>query len=545
MTIGSFCLVLHGHMPYVLHHGQWPHGEDWLYEAAAETYLPLLALLDECSYLNVKPRLTIGLTPVLAEQLAHEHFKQGFEAYLRNRIEQAETDRKYFEKNAQPHLAWLAERWAKFYQDLFEQFERIGYDIPAAFRIQARRGSVELLTSAATHGYLPLLLEDSSIKAQIRAGLNSSRRILGIEPEGIWFPEGAYRPAGRWTPATEWGGPDWRRGLDELVSEEGLSYFFVDEHMFTNGGGNDRPSVHQPVWVDGNGGRAPLMAAFARDPYICKQVWCGFVGYPADGVYLEFHKRHGQRRGLRYWKVTDCKSGLDRKDFYYPDDVPGRIYQQTQHFCSEVKHHLLEHYQQTGKPGIVVACFDAELFGHWWFEGPSFLRDVLLTLSADPEVELRTAGNYLGSFKPDRAVHLPAGSWGEGGDHRVWASEQVKWLWEIEYRCETSFGKLTYHLDWRQKPELRKILQKAGRELLLLQASDWPFVITRRQAQDYGIQRFIQHVARFDMFSDMAEKLAEDPYYISRLDNVQKIQIKEADMRDVIFQDIDLNWWNC
>jgi len=544
MTIGSFCLVLHGHMPYVLHHGQWPHGEDWLYEAAAETYLPLLSVVDECNYLNGKPRLTVGLTPVLAEQLAHEHFKQGFEAYLRNRIEQAVSDRKYFEQKSQPHQAWLAERWTRFYQGLSEQFMRIGYDIPAAFRAQVRTGSVELLTSAATHGYMPLLLEDSSIRAQVRAGLNSSQRILGIRPEGIWFPEGAYRPAGHWTPATDWGGPDWRRGLDELVSEEGPSYFFVDDHMFTNGGGNDRPSVHQPVWVNGNGSRAPSMVAFARDPYICKQVWCGFVGYPADGVYLEFHKRHGPRRGLRYWKVTDCKSGLDRKDFYYPDDVPGRIYQQTQHFCGEVKRRLYEHYQKTGKPGVVVACFDAELFGHWWFEGPSFLRDVLLTLSADPDVELRTAGNYLKSFKPDRSVHLPAGSWGEGGDHRVWACEQVKWLWEIEYRCETLFGKLTYHLPWRQRPELRKILQKAGRELLLLQASDWPFVITRKQAPDYGIQRFIQHVARFDMFTDMAERLAEDPHYLSRLDDVQKIQIKEADMRDVIFQDIDLNWWN-
>lgn len=545
MAIGSFCLVLHGHMPYVLHHGVWPHGEDWLYEAAAETYLPLISVIEECCDLNARPRITIGLTPVLLEQLAHEHFKKGFTAYLEDRCEQALADKRYFEREGQAHPAWLASRWENFYNDLSEQYSRIDCDIPGAFKNLANEGAVELLTSAATHGYMPLLLEDSSIHSQVRAGLNSSERILGFRPKGIWLPEGAYRPAGHWAPAIEWGCRDWRRGIDELVAEEGLTHFFVDDHMLTNGGGFDRPSVHRPVWVDGNGGRSRSMAAFARDPYICKQVWCGFVGYPADGVYLEFHKRQGPRRGLRYWKVTNCKSDLGSKDFYYPDDVPGKVYEQSQHFCGEVKRRLYEYRQQTGKNGVVVACFDAELFGHWWFEGPAFLRNVLLTLGADADVEVQTAGNYLNSYGPDRSVPLPAGSWGEGGDHRVWANEQIKWLWEIEYRCETQFGKLTYNLPWRQKPELRKILEKAGRELLLLQASDWPFVISRRQAPDYGIQRFIQHVARFDMFSDLAERLAEDPQYLYGLDRAQKVQIMEADLRDIIFQDIDLNWWNC
>ena len=545
MTVGSFCLVLHGHMPYVLHHGIWPHGEDWLYEAAAETYLPLLSMVGECANLNAKPRLTIGMTPVLLEQIASEHFKRSFELYLSNRAEQAASDRRYFEQNGQAHQAWLADRWVQLYQDLSERFMQIDYDIPAAFRDRADEGSIEFLTSAATHGYMPLLLEDSSIRAQVRAGLNSSQRILGIRPKGIWFPEGAYRPAGHWTPATAWGGPEWRRGLDELVSEEGLAYFFVDNHLINHGGEMNPSSVHHPVWVDGHEGRAASMAAFARDPYICKQVWCGFVGYPADGVYLEFHKRHGERRGLRYWKVTNCKSDLGSKDLYYPDDVPGKIYEHSQHFCGEVKRRLYEYNQQTGKHGVVVACFDAELFGHWWFEGPAFLRDVLLTLGADPDVDVRTAGSYLDAFEPERWVHLSPGSWGEGGDHRVWANEQIQWLWEIEYRCEALFGKLTYHLPWHQRSGLRKILQKAGRELLLLQASDWPFVISRRQAPDYGIQRFTQHVARFDMFADMAERAAEDPHYLAKLDKVQKVQILEADLRDVIFEDIDLNWWNC
>ena len=544
MAIGSFCLVLHGHMPYVLNHGIWPHGEDWLFEAAAETYLPLLSMVGECNFLNGNPKLTIGLTPVLLEQLAHEHFKQGFENYLQDRIDQAEKDRLQFEKESQPHLAWLASRWVEFYTNLAKQFEKIKRDIPGEFKKWHDNGSLELLTSAATHGYLPLLLQDSSINAQIRAGLNSSNKILGFKPKGIWLPEGAYRPAGHWNPAISWGANDWRKSIDELVGKEGLTHFFVDDHMVTNGDDSNLHNVHQPVWVDGKSGQKPVMAAFARDPYICRQVWCGIVGYPADGVYLEFHKRHGQRRGLRYWKVTDRKSDLGQKDFYYPDDIPGKIYQQSSHFCREVKRSLQEYKNVTGKHGVVIACFDAELFGHWWFEGPAFLKDVMLTLAADPDVDLTTAESFLHDFGPDKTMHLPAGSWGEGGDNRVWANDNLNWLWETEYRCETLFGKLTYNLPWKKNAKLREILQKAGRELLLLQASDWPFVITRKQAPDYGIKRFMQHVSRFDMFTEIAERLNENPKHLTGLSKLEKLQIKEADMSDVIFDEIDLNWWN-
>jgi len=545
MATGSFCLVLHGHMPYVLNHGIWPHGEDWLYEAAAETYLPLLSTIEECNFLNGNPRLTIGLTPVLLEQLAHEHFKQGFDKYLRDRIEQAGKDRKGFEKENQAHMAWLANRWEEFYTKLSEQFEKISRDIPGEFKKWKNNGSVQLLTSAATHGYLPLLLEDSSIHAQIRAGLNSSNKILGFKPEGIWLPECAYRPAGHWNPAISWGSSGLRRSIDELVGQEGLTHFFVDDHMVTYGDSSSIHNVHSPVRVNGNNGKDPVMAAFARDPYICRQVWCGFVGYPADGVYLEFHKRHNPRQGLRYWKVTDRKSDLGQKDMYYPDDIPGKLYQHSSHFCREVKRRLNEYKNQTGKHGIIVACFDAELFGHWWFEGPAFLKDVLLTLAADPDVDLTTAENFLHTSGPDKTLHLPTGSWGEGGDFRVWANDNLKWLWETEYRCETEFGKLTFNLKWQKNAKLRKILEKAGRELLLLQASDWPFVITRKQAPDYGIKRFIQHVSRFDMFTDIAKRLNENPKYLSELNELEKLQMKEADMSDVIFDEIDLNWWNC
>jgi 1,4-alpha-glucan branching enzyme len=543
-TIGSFCLVLHGHMPYVLCHGAWPNGEDWLYEAAAECYLPLLALIDECQRLDCNPQFAIGLTPVLLEQLAHENFKSGFEKYLTDRMSRAREDKANFKRQNQMHQAHLAELWELFFNRTSEQFNRIEGNIPKAFAEQAGRHLIQILTSSATHAYLPLLLEDSCVRAQVRAGIRSSERILGLRPTGVWLPEGAYRPGGPWNPPIPWGAKNNRLGIDQIIADENLSHFFVEDHLLKQFDNQNSKAIREPFWVSNNGNKSRLTSAFARDPEICKQVWCGFVGYPADGLYLEFHKRHGPRRGLRYWKITDRRSGLDAKQLYYPDDVAGKIYEHAKHFCSQVKRRLSEYYQRTGRRGVIVACFDAELFGHWWFEGPRFLHDVLLSLNADPDVNLCTPEAYLEKYQPQNSASLSEGSWGEGGDHRVWTNEKVNWMWHIEYQCETLFGKLTYHLPWRKHRALRKTLEKAGRELLLLQASDWPFAIARNQADDYGIKRFMGHVARFEYLTDVAENLAVDPNYLHNLNEVQRFDLQDPDVHDVIFSQIDLNWWN-
>jgi 1,4-alpha-glucan branching enzyme len=224
--------------------------------------------------------------------------------------------------------------------------------------------------------------------------------------------------------------------------------------------------------------------------------------------------------------------------------VPAKIFENARHFCNEIKRRLWDYRNRTGRHGVVAACFDAELFGHWWFEGPQFLRDVLLTLNADPDVDVCTSEEFLRNHPPDKMAWMPAGSWGEGGDNRVWTNDRVAWMWEIEYRCETIFGKLTFNLPWRQRKPLREVLEKAGRELLLLQASDWTFVVSRRQAVDYGIKRFMQHVARFECLCDIAEKLGSDSRYLGKLTEIEKFEVKDADVHDVVFPEIDLNWWN-
>jgi len=194
---------------------------------------------------------------------------------------------------------------------------------------------------------------------------------------------------------------------------------------------------------------------------------------------------------------------------------------------------------------VVVCTFDAELFGHWWFEGPQFLRDVMLSLNAIDEIDVCTTSEYLSDTFVDKVVAMPEGSWGEEGDHRVWTNEQVNWMWDILYRCETNFGRALGEMPWREKgrEQLKELLEKAGRQLLLMQASDWPFVIRQGQAIDYGIKRFMQNVTRFETLMDIAEKVRDDSSYLGELTEVEQHEIKDADIHDVIFPQIDLEWW--
>ncbi|MHC4996612.1 MAG: 1,4-alpha-glucan branching protein domain-containing protein, partial [Planctomycetota bacterium] len=406
----------------------------------------------------------------------------------------------------------------------------------------------------------------ASIRAQLRAGVNSSERILGFKPKGMWLPECAYRPGGKWTPPIGWGAKDNRYPLEHLIADEGIGHFFVESHLIEGcrsegvrdgdnwfkvdwGEAAKYPnrgwgSVNEPHVVSSDGSGRGSVVAMARDQNVCEQVWSGSIGYPADGVYLEFHKKHGARRGLRYWKITGNKVDLGAKDPYYPDDIDGKVFAHARHFCDTVKSRLHDFRNRTGREGVVVATFDAELFGHWWFEGPQFLRDVVLSFHADPDVDMVTAERALEINPPDKAAWLPEGSWGEEGDHRVWANDKINWMWDIEYRCEANFGKATMQLPWRKEPHIEELLKKAARELLLLQSSDWAFIITRGQAIDYGIKRFMLHVGRFETLIDIAEKASADSAYLNRLSEVEQFEIQDADLHDIIFPDIDLNWWN-
>jgi 1,4-alpha-glucan branching enzyme len=558
--VGALCIVLHGHLPYVLNHGVYPHGEHWLYEAAAETYLPILDVVGAAALHKARPALTIGLTPILLEQLAHPRFKEGFAEYLKERIERAHRDKKEFEAKNELHFAYLAQRWADWYGHQLEHFERIDRDIPAEFAQRFKEGHIQILTSNATHAYMPLLLNDEMLKAQMAAGVSTSKRILGIQPRGMWLPECAYRPTWEhWMPSVLYDNPRRRVGVEHFIAQAGVTHFFVDTHLVEGGqpvGTFDNAefrvvsdaqlhwdtrrgwkSVMEPVGVVSHP-EVPKVFAFARHPKVSEQVWSGSIGYPGDGVYMEFHRKYGEN-GLRYHKVTSTKTPLSDKDPYYPDDIPGKLYEHAQHFCNVVRGVLHDYRNQTGRKGVVVAPFDAELFGHWWFEGPLFLRDVILTLANDPSITLLTAEEALYRRPADKVMRLPEGSWGANGNHSVWMNDRVRWMWEIEYRAEGRLLHLLYQLPWRTNQAVKEMLLRAARELLLLQASDWPFVVYTNGAVDYGIERLSLHATRFDRACYIAENVAAG----KPLTELEKIQIAELDAHDSVFKEIDLNWW--
>jgi 1,4-alpha-glucan branching enzyme len=475
-------------------------------------------------------------------------------------MQRAHDDAREFDRAGDGYRASLARQWEQFFAARQTYFQKLGSDIPAAFARHWQDGHIQILTSAATHAYLPVLCEDGSIAAQLNAGIAISEKHLGRKPTGFWLPECAYRPAeSQWQPPVLYREPRSRPGLEKGMTAAGISHFFVDTHLIagakpmavTGQHGTDPISDALIFWDTKRGWGSPLdpvgvvsepdapdVFAFARHPRVSEQVWSAVTGYPGADDYLEFHQRRGDH-GLRYHRITSHHAAAHEKQPYSPERIAGKAYEQSQHFCSVLREVLVEYTKQTGRIGTIVAPFDAELFGHWWFEGLQFLRDVLLTLAHDGTVDVVTSESALHAAVPDKVVRLPEGSWGEGGHHLVWLNQQTRWLWETEYRAESRFRQLLTKLPWRTNIEVENMLQKAGRELLLLQSSDWPFAIHSGAAEDYGIARFSGHSSRFDRLATIAQELAG----CRTITPVQQTEIAEADAHDGIIADINLEWW--
>src|SRR5881628_1919361 len=230
---GHLLLVLHMHIPWVLGHGRWPHGEDWLYEAVAESYVPTLQMFERLIHDGISPKVTIGLTPVLAEMLAFRGFATGFLGYIDERVSLARKDEDEF-RDSGATSAGLAAMWAGFFEDVRRQFESWDADLLQQFRRLQKDGHIEVITSAATHGYLPLLGTDASVAAQVRTGVETYRRQFRLAPRGIWLPECAYRPGGRWSRPTD-GASSFRQGLEDVLARNDLRFFFVDTHLVSGG----------------------------------------------------------------------------------------------------------------------------------------------------------------------------------------------------------------------------------------------------------------------------------------------------------------------
>ncbi len=515
--------------------------------------MPLLRMMDRLASELPRAHLTVGVTPVLAESLASPRFHEGFLRYLADRQARAERDGEASRKAGDSVGEGLASSWSRFYAGLRSDFEdRYGGNLIAAFRRLQDRGAIELLTSAATHGYLPLLGREEDIEAQVRCGVASYRRHFGRAPRGIWLPECAYRPAGPWARPVGPARTSPRPGLESVLAREGLRYFFVDTHLVAGGAplGTYEDRVEErrldatspargfspnDAYRMAGEGAAGRVCVLARDPRSSVQVWSADVGYPGDGAYLEFHRKRGAD-GLRYWRVTDRRLPLDAKLVYDPAAAAERVRAHADHFADVVRETLRTHRQNTGRPGVVVAPFDAELFGHWWFEGLSWLEAVLRNLSGD--VETTTASEYLEVHPPRAAIRLPEGSWGQGGHHWVWLNDGTRWIWELVYRAEDRFSDTLNASPAAPTAEHTRILRQLARELVLLEASDWPFLVTTVAARDYAEARVHLHSDTFDWLLTLLERLGDGP-----LGAEDGRRLGDVESRDSLFPDVDLAWW--
>ncbi len=503
----DFVLALHSHLPWVLNHGRWPHGSDWLTEAAIDTYLPLLETLFALERDQVPAPVTIGITPVLANMLAHPAFRTELEDYFDPRLTACQEAPASLEGTGDASLIPLAAFWRERLQRLRRLFHSLDGNLIAAFRGLEERGRIEIMSSAATHGFLPLLARDESIRLQLALGVREHRRLFGRSPSGCWVPECAYRPRERWAPWPTAPASSIRRGIDEHLADAGYRYFFIDAHLITGARALNIAS-------DGQGGMTVLdatmqlaaaekspyrsyrvatpgagrdVSVLARDPRASAQVWSRQGGYPGDGAYLEFHKIRWPG-GLKYWRVTGSGVDLGAKEPYDPANASRHAESHAAHFVRLIDRVAAE---ETKRGSVLAAPFDTELFGHWWFEGPHFLESAYRLLPDFRDITPRTARAHLDASPPGPALRLPAGSWGANGDFSMWLSQLTAWTWERLWPLEESFWDVAAQV--LHTPAARTALAQATRELLLAQSSDWQFIISTGAVTDYAFERFNGH----------------------------------------------------
>jgi 1,4-alpha-glucan branching enzyme len=564
---GFLTFTLHAHLPYVVNHGTWPHGMEWLHEAAAETYLPLLRVLGRLERDGIGLHCNLNLSPVLLEQLVHPVFLAEFPKYLTRKIVSAREDEAFFAQSGEAHYAETARYWCRFFEQALADFEALDGSIIEGFKHYHRAGLIEIITSGATHGYMPLLGTDESVRAQVRVAIETHRKHIGEEPRGMWVPECGYRPAGRWSypvpnaDGTPSPAPFNRIGVEQALSESSIDYFFVDTHLVEESqriaspydrlslgvptGAATEPMTHhdprslyQPYYVDGPYEKRYATTVFPRDPRTGMQVWSGENGYPGEAHYVDFHKKRWPG-GHRYWRVTGAKVDMADKEPYYPQEALAKVQAHASHFVHLV-HEALKNSFGDPIPPILTAPFDAELFGHWWFEGPLWLEAVARNLHDYPTgLELISCSDYLARYPRAGFIAMHEGSWGAEGNNQVWMNPETSWTYTHIYPAELYTREVCSGSVWRETALGTRIVKQLCRELLLLESSDWQFLITTGAARDYAELRFSTHNDQFLELKGMWQAYERD----GSLTEHQTGRLEAIELRDGIFAEIDPEFW--
>jgi 1,4-alpha-glucan branching enzyme len=494
---GYLNLVLHAHLPFVYAVGEEHHLEErWFFEAMTESYLPLLIMLERLRKQNVPYALTLSLSPTLLAMLDHPVLARRYESYLQRLISLAESE------VSRTRGQELFHRLASYYRDrlyVLQQtyLEHYHRNICAGFAALAKNGSVELITTCATHGYLPLMKTNEAVSAQIQVGLDAFAARFDYRPRGIWLPECGYF-----------------QGLDKVLAENQLEFTFVDTHGLKNAWPPPQNNIYAPV-------RTPAgVAIFARDPETSAQVWSIQSGYPGNPDYREYYRDIGfdleeaylQRflpypvrtnTGLKYWRVTGNNLPKEAYD-------PWRALERAQEHAGNFhfnRERQIEHLatRQTAIP-VVTAPYDAELFGHWWFEGPDFLESLLRKATEYSDIyTLSTPSRYLDTYGCAETAELFHSSWGEGGYSKVWLNPKNDWLYPRYHQAEKC---LIRHAAALPKPDpvKKQILSQMTRELLLAQSSDWAFMLNAGTTHQYATQRVLTHLENFSRLEAMISR---------------------------------------
>lgn len=508
---GLLCFVLHAHLPYIRHaeHEEFLE-EDWFFEAITETYVPLLRMLERLDADGIRYRLSMSLTPPLAAMLGDDLLQRRFRRYLHRRIELSEREAKGNEpttplgKVAHFHRDWFAET-SEYVED------RWGGKLLNAFAEARARGGLEILGCTATHGLLPTMSTREARRAQVATGVESYRRLFGEGPRGMWLAECGYDD-----------------GVDELLAESGVEYFFGDSHAVLHGDPRPALGLHAPV-------RTPAgVYCFPRDPESSKQVWSAVEGYPGDPDYREFYRDlgydagyeyirpylhpDGLRRGigLKYHRITGDVQ-LHEKELYDPEIAAERARVHAENFVFNREAQARWIAGGMEQPPLIVSPYDAELFGHWWFEGPLFLEQVLRKAATDaPGLDLITAGDYIDQGIPVQEQEPNASTWGDEGFFKVWLNGGNAWFYRHQHQAERRMSELA-----RKFPDaegtLKQALDQAARELLLAQSSDWAFIVTMGTTVPYAVRRFKTHAHHFQQLASAIERGQVEPSLVKSI----------------------------
>jgi 1,4-alpha-glucan branching enzyme len=515
MNSGYLILVLHAHLPFVRHPEEGSFLEEtWLFEAIAETYLPILRVLNRLEADGVPFKLAFSISPTLTAMLQDELLQNRFITYCERMIDLAarEIDRTRDNRLFQA----MAQRYRSLHETNLRDFvEKYDRDITRGFDYHYKRGRIEILASAATHAYLPLYVQHPpAIRAQIQVGMEAHARAFGKAARGFWLPELGYAP-----------------GLEEYLGDQGIGYTLVATHGLIFGEKRPNAGVYAPVTCP-NG-----VAVFGRDHASTNAVWSSDEGYPSDISYRDFYRDIGHDLPLEYigpylpegrirmntgFKYHAVTGKTDQKLPYDPDAAARKVGEHAENFIYNQRKRVQRLGRLMERPPVIVSPFDAELFGHWWYEGPAWLEAVIRGVAKSDVLSLVTPIEYLKTH-PTHQVSTPAfSSWGTKGYSEVWLDGSNDWIYPHVHKAIERMAELVERFP-KEGGLKKRALNQAAREVLLSQASDWPFIMRAGTAVPYAVRRVKDHIGNVSHVYDALSRGTIGTEWLTRVERQHNI----------------------